>query len=195
MEYRRRRFTTGTAICRTGIERAGGIPAAARREPRAERDRSGSHVGQAHSAGSAIKKGFEARQASRAGAHSPPCSLRSGERPCPAEVVVLFRQPALKSARPPARRLPSARERRDGPTPNRVDLATFRGIGGSLGDDLREGVALCLRAAPAEATRHGRAESGARLSSTRLIHPGRGGGRRCRVTRRRAARRDVAFWS
>src|SRR5258708_35468948 len=47
------------AIRGVGIERAARVAATARREPQAERDRSGSHVGQAHLAGSAIKKGLK----------------------------------------------------------------------------------------------------------------------------------------
>src|SRR3984893_11496248 len=47
------------AIRGIGIERAAGTPATARRKPQAEGDRSGPHVGQTHSAGSAIKKGLK----------------------------------------------------------------------------------------------------------------------------------------
>ena len=47
------------AIRRTAIAGAAGAPATARREPQTERDRSGPHVGQAHFAGSAIKKGLK----------------------------------------------------------------------------------------------------------------------------------------
>ena len=46
------------AIRRIGIARAAGAPATAGREPQAERDRSRRHVGQAHFAGSALKKGL-----------------------------------------------------------------------------------------------------------------------------------------
>src|SRR6202030_1198047 len=48
-----------TAIRRSGIAGAAGTSATARREPQAERDRSGPHVGQGHFAGSAIKKGLK----------------------------------------------------------------------------------------------------------------------------------------
>src|SRR5712692_5466076 len=47
------------AICRAGIAGAAGAPATAARKPQAERDRSGPHVGQAHFAGSVIKKGLK----------------------------------------------------------------------------------------------------------------------------------------
>src|SRR3984893_17789487 len=47
------------AIRGIGIERAAGTPATARRESQTERDRSRPHVGQAHFAGSAIKKGLK----------------------------------------------------------------------------------------------------------------------------------------
>jgi hypothetical protein len=47
------------AIRRAGIAGAAGTPATARRKPQAERDRSGSYVGQAHFAGSALKKGLK----------------------------------------------------------------------------------------------------------------------------------------
>ena len=42
-----------------GIARAAGAPATARRKPQTERDRSRPHVGQAHFAGSALKKGLK----------------------------------------------------------------------------------------------------------------------------------------
>ena len=47
------------AIRGTGIERITGTPAIAEREPQAERDRGGPHVGQTHFAGSALKKGLK----------------------------------------------------------------------------------------------------------------------------------------
>src|SRR6516164_9723957 len=47
------------AVRRTGIERAARTSATAGREPQAKRDRRGPHVGQAHLAGSALKKGLK----------------------------------------------------------------------------------------------------------------------------------------
>jgi hypothetical protein len=47
------------AIRGTGIERAAGAPAIAGREPQAQRDRGGPHVGQTHFAGGALKKGLK----------------------------------------------------------------------------------------------------------------------------------------
>jgi hypothetical protein len=47
------------AVRRTGIARTAGAPATARRKPQAKRDRRRPHVGQAHFAGSALKKGLK----------------------------------------------------------------------------------------------------------------------------------------